>query len=88
MRACRQSSCSEAFCNHQLGLIAEIMQVYKATLDGIKCVAVKYFHMDQLDEAGHGRFAAEASLLSAMRDQNIVSCVGAWLQSNQAFMVS
>ena len=68
---------------HQLPL----MQVYKGRLDEVKDVAVKFFDRAQIDEHAQQRFTAEVSLLRAMRDANIVSCMGAWLQADLAFMV-
>ena len=62
------------------------MQVYRAVLDDVTQVAVKYLRLDTVEpcerqwQQCRQRFAAEADILNACRGHpNICSFVGAWL---------
>ena len=63
-----------------------LAQVYKANLDEVKEVAVKFLNpgVDN-DMLSMRTFAAEVDIMRQSRDSNIVGFLGAWLQRVCAF---
>ena len=59
-------------------LSTALCQVFKAELDKVKTVAVKFLAGQDLPTIR--QFAAEVDMMRACRDNNIVSFCGAWLQ--------
>ena len=62
-----------------------MVQVFKAELDKVKTVAVK-FHSGQ-DLPTMKQFAVEVDIMRACRDDNIVTFLGAWLQQVSALLI-
>ena len=62
------------------------VQVYKARLDGVHNVAVKFLHSNTTEHKQESlqRFADEVSIIRESRDANVVSFRGAWLSSVSA----
>ena len=55
------------------------IQVYKATLDGVSDVAVKFLKPEAADQASSiEKFVAEIDVLRACRDTHVVGFLGAW----------
>ena len=65
-------------------------QVYRAVLDGVQEVAVKFLNRDDVSNIASNRkkFKTEIDIMLAARDPNIVSCKGAFLSKVSQFACS
>ena len=61
-----------------------MVQVFKAELDNVKTVAVKF--LSGRDLPTMKQFAEEVDIMRACRDDNVVSFLGAWLQPETLYM--
>ena len=59
------------------------MQVYKGILDNVYDVAIKFMNPHDIDKMAESlkRFEEEIKISLACKDDNIVTCRGAWIDT-------